>query len=822
MKSWFEDLSQDFRYALRTLSRSPGFVVAAIASLALGIGANSAIFSVVSSLLLRPLPFNAPEELVEIYSSNPEGNLYAPNSYLDYLDVQKRKDLFQDVTAYMLTMTRMTRSGDSEVVLGELVTANYFDLLGLRPALGRFFLSGEQQTPGGHPVAVLSHGLWRRRFGQDPGIVGQSVVLNGLGFTVVGVAPPEVKGMMPGLSVDFWAPALMLPVLRPEQPDDLSLRQNRGFFVKARLKPGVSVEQAQTGLTVLASQLAQAYPETNRDQQITVLPSLSVHIHPRADRALVPVSGLLMAIVGLVLLIACTNVASMLLARAAARRKEIAVRLALGGRRHQIVRQLLVESVLLALVSGGLGLLLALWLVRLLSAFRPPLPVPLALDLAVDSRVAAFTLILSLATGILFGLAPALQASKPDLVPALKDLKLQPRRRRLFNMRQVLIVAQVAVSLILLIAAGLLVRSLQSSQATNPGFETDQAAVLGVDVGVQGYSEGQGRVFFRQLVQNAAALPGVRSASLTDRLPLDLATQTTDVFLDPAARAEAEEQGLALDFARTAPGYFRTLGIPLRTGRDFTWADTAGSVGVVIVSDAAARSLWPGQNAVGQRLRRGGPGQPLLEVVGVVGDTAVRRPGEAPRPFLYIPFEQSYESAMQLVARTGGSPGTLLPALREATAELDRSLDLFTLKTLRQHIGQALFPVRMAAAMLAVFGLLGLVLSCVGIYGLMAFYVAQRTQEVGIRMALGAQPRDVLRLVLREGMKVVATGLVIGILIALALGPMIAQIVPSVGSAQPLTLVGITVLLALVALAAILIPARRASRVDPLVALTQL
>ena len=815
------DFIRDLRYAVRTLSRSPVFAVAAIGSLALGIGANSAIFSVVSSLLLRPLPFAAPEELVEIYSSNPEGNLYAPSSYLDYVDIRQHRDLFQGTVAYMLVMSRMTHADDAEVVLGELVSANYFDLLGIRPILGRAFLPEEDRTPGGHPVVVLSHGLWRRRFGEDPGVLGRTVILNGLGYTVVGVAPPQLKGMLPGLSVDFWAPVMMLPALRPEQPQDLQLRQNRGFFLKARLQPGVSVEKAQASLKVVASQLSRAYPETNAGQQITVLPSQQVHIHPRADRALIPVSGLLMGIVGLVLLIACTNVASMLLARAVARRKEMAVRLALGGRRGLIVRQLLTESVLLSLLGGGLGLLLAGWLVRLLASFRPPLPFPLALDLAVDARVAAFTLVLSLVTGILFGLAPALQAARPDLVPALKDLSLQPRRGRLPGMRQILVVVQVAVSLVLLVAAGLLVRSLRSAQAADPGFTVDRAAVAGVDVGVQGYSEGQGRIFFRQLVQNTSALPGVRSVSLADRLPLDLAAQSTRVFLDQVEPTKQNEKGIELDFARVAPGYFRTLGIPLITGRDFSATDAADGPGVAIVSEAAAKSLWPGQNAIGRRLRRGGGDAPLLEIIGIAGDTAVRRLGESPRPFLYLPFEQSYESAMQLVVSTEGPSGALLPPLRGAVAALDKSLDLFTAKTMRQHLGLALFPIRMSAGLLGTFGLLGLVLSCVGIYGLMAFYVAQRTQEVGIRMALGAQPRDVLRLVLWEGTKVVGAGLVFGLALALAVGPLISQLVPGLGTTDPLTLSGITLLLALVALTAILVPAQRATRVDPLKALTQ-
>ncbi len=822
LKSLFQDFPQDIRYTLRTLSRSPGFVLAAITSLALGIGANSAIFSVVNSLLLRPLPYRAPEELVEVYSSNPEGNPYAPSSYLDYLDIRSHRDLFQDTAAYMLVMSRMTRDGNAEVVLGELVSANYFNLLGVPPALGRSFLPYEDQTPGGHPVVVLSHGLWRRRFGQDPKVLGQTVVLNGLGFTVVGIAPPQLKGMLPGLSVDFWAPAMMLPILRPEQPQDLQLRQNRGFFMKARRQPGVKVATVQAGLNVVASQLSKAYPETDQNLQLTVLPTEAVHIHPRADRALVPVSGLLMGIFGLVLLIACTNVASMLLARATARRKEIAVRLALGGRRHQIVRQLLVECIMLALLGGGLGLLLATWLVRLLATFRPPLPFPLALDVAVDTRVVIFTLILALATGVLFGLAPALQASKPDLVSALKDMKLQPRRGRRFSMRELLVVTQVAVSLVLLVAAGLLVRNLSTAEATDPGFMVDHTAVVGVDIGVQGYSQGQGRGFFHQLVQNAGALPGVRSVSLTDRLPLDLATQTTRVFLDRVESTKKTENGIEIDLARVAPEYFPTLGIPLLTGRDFKWSDTEGAPGVVIVSEAAAKTLWPGQNAVGQRLRRGGSQGPLLEVIGVAGNTAVRRLGESPRSFLYVPFEQSYESAMQLVASTDGPEGALVPVLRGALKGMDKSLELFTAKTLRQHLSLALFPVRMAAGLLATFGLVGLVLSCVGIYGLMAFYVAQRTQEMGIRMALGAQPHDVLRMVLVEGMKVVAAGLVVGLGLALVLGPLVSQLLPGIGATDPLTLIGTTLLLAMVALAAILIPAQRATRVDPIVALTQL
>ena len=822
MSNYFQDIVQDVRYTFRTAAKSPGFTAAAILSLALGIGANSAIFSLVNSLLLRPLPIRAPEQMIEIYTSNPEGNSYAPSSYLDYLDIRKRHDLFTDAAAYLLAITRLSRGTETEVALCEVVSGNYFDVLGIRSERGRTFLPDEDTTPGARPVAVLSHGLWQGRFGADPGMIGKTIILNRIPYTVVGIAPPQFKGMIPGLSVDAWVPLMMLPYVRPEQPDDLKLRQNRGLFIKARLQPGVSATQAQAGLKVLESQLAQAYPETNRASHFTAMPSTQVHIHPRADRALIPVGGLLMGLVGLVLLIACTNVMSMLLARAEARRKEIAVRLALGSRPVRIVRQLLTESLLLALVGGGIGLLMAQWLVRLLGSFRPPLPFPLALDLVVDSRVVVFTFLLSLATGVVFGLTPALQASRPALVPALKDETVILGRQRRVTMRKVLVVAQVAVSLVLLIAAGLFVRSLVRAQSVDLGLAVDRCAVVGVDVGFQGYGTKQGEAFFRQLVERAGALPGVRSVSLTDRLPLDFGAQSTRVFMEGTTNPEWSREGYGIDFARVTPAYFRTLGVPLLSGRDFAWTDGTSAPMVAIVSESAARELWPGQEPIGKRLRRNSASAPPIEVIGVAHDTPVRSLNEGPRPFLYLPFEQSYESAMQLVARTDGRPEGLIPPLRGAVADLDRSLVLFTAKTLRQHLGLALFPMHMAAGLLGAFGLLGLVLASVGIYGLMSHYVAQRTREVGIRKALGARSQDVLRLVISEGMKVVAIGLALGLVLALAVGPLVAPFIVGVSASDPATLAGITVLLALVALVAIFIPGRRAARADPLAALTRM
>ncbi len=809
-----ESILRDLIYAVRGLAKNRGFAVAAISLLALGIGANSSIFTAVNAFVLRPLPIREPERMVEIYTSNMEGNPQATSSFLDYQEIRKQTHLFEGVTAYSLAITTLTVGGQPQVMLGELVSGNYFDVLGVKTTLGRPFLPREDATPGAFPVAVIGQGLWQRQFGSDPGVIGKTVTIGGIGFTIVGVAPPQFKGMIPGLSTDLWLPTMMLPQIRTEQPEDLDRRMNRGFFIKARLRDGVDIEQARAGLKVLEQRLEKEYPETNKGFHFSALPTSQVHFHPRVDRVLGAVSALLLVVVGLVLVVACTNVANLLLARASARQREMAVRLAIGASRGQIVRQLLVESTLLGLLGGGAGLLLALWLTRMLASFRPPLPIPLSIDLSIDLRVLLYTFGLALATGILFGLAPALRASKPDLLVALKsdDIAIGSGRRR-FELRRILVVSQIALSLALLIGAGLFLRSLVRAQSLNPGFTVDRASVAWLNVGVQGYREEKGRAFYLQLLERAKGLPGVQVAALTDRLPLDLAAQSTGIYRDDQP-ITAETEAIAIDFARTSPGYFSALGIPFQSGRDFTMADGERAPLVAIVSQAAAQKLWPGEDVIGKRFRRSDPSAPPIEIVGVVKDTKVRSLGEPLRPYLYLPFLQAYEPAMQLIVSGPGDARQRLGPLRDLVHELDSSLNLFAVKTLREHMSVALFPVRMAAGLLGAFGVLALIIACVGVWGVTAYVVAQRRYEFSMRMALGADRPDILRLVMRQGVKTVGVGIALGLLFALALAPLLAGFVVGVSYFDPLTFLVIPVLLGGIAVLAVYVPGRRAAAVD--------
>lgn len=798
---------------LRTIVRNPGFVLTAVASLAFGLGANTTIFSVVNAFLLRPLPIEAPEEMVEIYTSNREGNPYAPSSYPDFLEIREETELFEGVTAYMIALAQMTTNdARTEVILGELVTGNYFSVLGVDLEKGRAFLPEEDATPMSHPVTVISHDLWQRRFAGDPAILNRVLVLNGLPFTIIGVGAESYKGVIPGLSSDFWVPTMMLPHLRPEQPDDLELRGSRGMFIKARRQAGVSTSQVNARLEVLSQQLLQAYPQTNEGHEISALSSTEVQIHPRADRALVPASILLMVVVGLVLVIACTNVAGLQVARAARRSKEIAIRLALGADRREIIRLVLFESVLLSFLGGLVGLLLSGGLLHLLMRFKSPLPIPIALDLGIDFRVFFFAAILSLLSGILFGLLPALQASRPSLVDELKDHHHSPGRSR---SRAALVVVQVAVSLVLLVGAGLFLRSLQKAQATQVGFDTERSAVAWLNLGVQGYGETEGRAFFEQLLERTAGLGQVRSAALTDRLPLDLNTQTLPLLPDDRTLGDDEEP-LALDFARITGDYFDVLGIGLNAGRTFQRGDTPTSTPVIILSRYAAERLWPGESALGKYVRQGDRNGPLMEVVGLVENTKVRSLGELPRGMVYRPWSQTYESSMQMIASTEGDPRNLLPPLRDQIASLDSDLSLFALKTLEQHLASSLLPLRVAAVLFGAFGLVALLLACMGIYGVMSFFVTQRIHEIGVRMALGADARDVLRLVILRGMRLVAFGLLVGFVLAAVVAPGLQNFLVGIGGFDPVTFFGVSFLLAAVAFLTILVPARRATRVSPM------
>ncbi|MFL6227271.1 MAG: ABC transporter permease [Pyrinomonadaceae bacterium] len=807
------NLWQDLRYGFRRLLKSPGFTLVAVVSLALGIGANTAIFSLVDTVLLRPLPVKDPQQIVEVYGTLHKGADYTIQSYPNYKDYRDRNKVFTGLLAYRFAPMSLSTGGANERVWGYTVSGNYFDVLGVPPALGRGFLPEEDQTPGARPVVVISHACWQSRFGGDASIVGRQIRLNNQPFTVVGVAPKGFIGTEIAYAPEVFAPMMMAKQIEPGS-DWIDSRTDDNLFVVGRLKPGVSRQQAEASLVGLTRQIAEEHPQENEGRGVKLLsPGLFI---PDIRDAVVTFSSVLMGVVGLVLLLACVNLANLLLARATERRKEIAIRLALGASRVRLVRQLLTESVVLSLAGGALGLLLATWLNALVSAIKLPTDIALFFDLHLDWRVLVFTLAVSLVTGVVFSLLPALQSSKPDMIPALKDDSAMGGFRR-SRLRNALVVAQVALSLVLLVCAGLIVRGLQAAQAMRPGFNPQNAVALSFDLGLQGYDEPRGRAFQRDVVERAKQLPGVRSVTTTDGLPLAINYNSTTIYVEGQPEASSNDLPLVVPFY-VGLDYFKTLDIPLR-GRDFTIHDDQKESRVAIINETFARKFWPGQEAIGKRFNYNGPNDPYWEVIGVVADGKYNSLGEEQKPALYRSMLRNYNSTVVLVARVEGDPQGAVARLRGVVQSLDPSMPVYDTKTLTQHMQIPLFPARMAAIVLGSFGVLALVLAGIGIYGVMSYVVAGRTREIGLRMALGADRRSVLRLIVGQGMTLAAIGLGVGLLIAFAFARLLTSQLYGVSPADPVTFVGVGLLLAAVAFLACYVPARRATRVDPMIAL---
>ncbi len=806
-------LWQDLRYGARMLRKSSGFTLIAVVTLALGIGANTAIFSLVNTVLLRPLPVVQPERIAEITPLNP-GADFGVFSYPFYRDFRDKNEVLEGLAAYRFVPMSLSRSGNNERLWGYLVSGNYFDLLGVRAVRGRMFTQEEDRAPGAHPVAVVSYGSWQRRFGGDPELVGKTITINNHSFTVVGVAPPEFNGTVLIFTPEIYVPMMMARQIEPGS-NWLENRKNSGLFALGRLKPNVTMAQAKAAFDAMAVQFSREYPGYENIRFSFTPPGLIV---PMLRNGTLGFMGVLLVTVGLVLLIACTNLANLLLARAARRRKEIAVRLSLGANRWRLLRQLLTESVMLALAGGGLGSLVGWWLVGLVKSFKPPVDFALTIDLKIDWRVLVLTLIVSILTGVLFGMIPAWQATKPDLTSVLKDETSSGgyRRSRLHNG---LVVAQVALSLVLLVAAGLIVRSLQHVQTVGPGFEIEHTVTASVDLNLQGYDDrARGLEFYKQLIARCEALPGVQSASLTGFLPLNMDTNFSSIYAEGQPFTRGADLPLIPNNA-VWPRYFETMGIPLVQGRDFKMADGDEQTRVVIVNESFARRFWPGQNAVGKRLRQGDTDQPFWEIVGVAKDSKYWSIGEDPQPFIYFPMVRNYDGDAALLVRTTGDPQNLISAIRQEVRQLDPNLPVFDAKTMSEHMRLSLFPLRTGALVAGSFALLALLLAGLGIYGVMSYAVSHRTRELGIRMALGAQARDVRRLVIRQGLVLALIGLALGLAGALALTQLIKSVLVGVSATDVVTFIVVTLLLGLVVLIACYVPARRATKVDPLVAL---
>ncbi len=719
-------LIQDLQFGLRVLFKHPGFTAVAVLAIALGIGANSTIFSLVNALLLRPLPVENPGQLVSLYTSDHSGTIYGMSAYPDYIDFRERNKVF--------------------------------------------------------------------------------------------------SGLLRGFVADLWVPTMMSKAVLGS--NDLAGRNNRSLLLMGRLKPGITFLQAQADFRLIVEQLLRSYPWAwknvrNESRIVTLMPESQSRVHPEFREPVLLFTAMLMAVVGLVLLIACANVANLLMVRAATRRREIAIRLSLGAGRGRLIRQLITESLLLSLAGGFVGLLLAAWGTDLLMAFKPPVPVPVEIDLGFDWRVLGFTFGVSLLTGILFGLAPAFTATRIGLVAALKDeagaVGSSGGRMRL---RNAFVVVQVALSLLLLIGSGLFLRSLRNASSIDLGFNPENLMAMSMDLRLQGYDETKGRNFYQQMLDRVRALPGVVSAGLTEELPLSLNGSSYGITIEGYTRQPGES--MEVNSAAVTPGFFDAMQIQLLSGRAFNDQDRTNSPGVVMISEAFARRYWPGQKALGKRIQMGvsdNNRSPYLEVVGVVKDAKYVTLGEEVRPFFYRPMAQNYLSSVTLVVRARNNPLDYLAAVRAEVAALDKNLSLFDVKTMRQHLRLALLPARLAGTVLGIFGLIALGLAASGIYGVMAYSVAQRTREIGIHMALGARGVDVLKLIVKQGMKLVVIGLSIGLMAAFAMTRMMNSFLYGVSSTDPFTFIGVALLLAFVALLACYMPARRATTVDPMVAL---
>jgi len=815
---------QDVRYSVRTLIKTPAFTVAAVVSLAIGIGANTTIFTLLNTLFLNPLPVARPSELVAVFTvasrnATQFGNLL-PLSYPNLEDFRVRNAVLTDLAGYSPPLPlSLTTGQEPQRVFAQLVTGNYFDVLGVRPAAGRFFTPDEDRTPGTHPVAVIGYGLWQRRFGARADAIGLAISLNRRAFTIVGVAPEGFKGVTSMFGPDLWLPAMMSAQLQPRQSGSwLDERAAVVFNTAGRLKPGVTVAQADANLKTIARALEQEYPEPNSGRNVTVTPLTEATIFPGMRGVLMLAGGVLMAIVGLVLLIACSNVAHLLLARAAARRQEIAMRIALGATRLRLMRQLVTESVVLGTAGGALGFVLGIWGRDLLWSARPAVVANNFVELKIDRHVLVFTIILSVVTSVVFGIMPALRASRTDLTAALKFEPLFAAGRRRLSLTHALVVGQVALSLVSLIVAALFLRSLQRAHTVDLGYETGSVAVVSANLAQGGYDEVRGRQFARDVRDRIALVPGISAVSWSTNLPL-WANQYRRITIEGREPAKQADAPLAV-VVTVDLDYFNVLGLGVRRGRDFTDADRDASMPVAIVNEWMAERYWPNQDPIGRTFRFDTE-TVTRHIVGVVKTIKYQTLGETPQPAVYLPLRQNYADGLVIYVRTTGRPSQAIGTVQREIRAMDAQVPLENAASVDEVIEQSLWMMRIAAGLLAVFGALALALASVGLYGLVAYSANQRRRELGVRMALGATRGDVLRLVLRDGMALVMVGIAGGVGLSLLVSRALASLLLGVNGSDPVSVGGASALLASVAFIGGYLPARRASRLDPLISLRQ-
>ena len=829
----------DLRYGAKMLWKSKGVTIIAVISLAIGIGANSVIFSLVNSIFLRPRAVSRPEQLVELYVGEAE-RPYDTTSYPSYLELRDRNEVCSGLAAYGILQFKLGDPNNVEQLWGEAVSGNYFDVLGVGAYRGRTFSADEDIVPGRNPVAVIGYALWQRRFNLDPEIVGKTIALNEHPLTVIGVAPPQYTGMIRGLGIDIWVPTAMMPAVDGRNGNLMMGRESRWLTLVGRLKPDTTLAQARARFDLLTRDMQSAHPEewlsktksgNERALSITVMPESETRIRPDVKAAAYAAVGLVFVIVNLVLLIACTNLAGMLLARAVTRRKEMAVRLAIGASRFRIVRQLLTESVLLSLIAGTAGILLAVWLLNLIVAFMPPLPegFHVALDLHLDWRVVLYTIAFSTVTGILFGLAPALHSSKADVSTVLKDdSSLLTGFYRKSRVRMALVVAQVSLSLLLLIGAGLVLRSLEKIRPTRLGFSSENIIVAPVQLDESKYDRSKVKDFRRQLSERVAALPGVQSATLVNEPQVRFMGGTRSSIEIEGYHPGASED-MQIDAFLAGPHYFTNMRVPLLQGRDFDERDSEGAPCVAVINEAFVDRYFNGGAALGKHLIKSEYGsverKVPCEVVGIMRDNAWQALEKQVHPTYALALQQSNRNRTTLLVNTAGDPAVLLGAVRNTIRELDPKIPVADVQTLNDYFSVGLYPFRLLAMVMGGCGVMALLLATLGIYGTISYSIAQRTRELGIRLALGALQKDILTMVIGQGMFLVSVGLGAGLLLSFALMRLLTssmfdlELPLPVSATDPLTFASVTLLLALVALIACYVPARRASKIDPLEAL---
>jgi predicted permease len=808
-------IREDLGYALRAITRNRGLTTAAVLSLALGIGANTTVFTLLNAIFLQPLPVQDPSRLVTLHTTDPRNPGLLLCSYPNYKDYRDRNQVFSSLLIYSPVTVTMTGHGDPQLLMGQLVSANYFSTLGVRLAIGRGFLPEEDETPGAHAVAVLSYALWKRIYGGDPLVTSRTILLNNRSYRIVGVAPPEFHGLNALYAADVWAPMMMYENLYPNVP---WVKERRAllFAVAGRLKPGISMPQAEAAMQVLAQDLEREYPRDNAGRRIRLTEASSDTMAAKT-RAMISRAGVVLLITsGLVLLIACANVANLLLARAVNRSKEIAVRLALGASRWQLLRQFLIESIVLGLFGGGAGLLLAKWARDLLWSMKPPLFKHAGFSPGFDTQVLAYTLSIALATGILFGLAPALRAMRTDLAT---DLKERTNRgsfsRRRFHLRPVLVAGQVALSVVALAGAGLFLKSVWSAARIDLGFDASHLGLVAFNLTGQGYDEERGRQYQQRALELALSTPTVTAATLSKDGPMQVSAART-VLLDGQEDTSAN-MGRPTLTSVVWPGYFHTMRIPLLRGRDFTLFDTKTTPRVAIVNEAAAAYFWPGQSPIGKVLHF--YGDPLgAQVIGIARNANYQAIGEEPQALIYLSLLQYYLPTAVVYFRTQGDPDAVAAQVRRRMQPLNRNL-LLQAESFGLTLRQSLWAQRLSAGLLAAFGGLALLLASVGIYGVISYSVNQRVREFGVRMALGATAWDVRLMILREGVCLVLAGVAVGIGIGLAAARAVQSMLFAVRSWDLPTFLLVAIILTLVGIAACWVPACRATAIEPASAL---